>query len=83
MCKAQLLESLEALHLEADNFEQEMGQIDGTMAHSIERLCSFLMYKMYSLRTVSIDHTVASNFPYAKKTIIHQANSSSENHKYG
>ena len=83
MCKAQLLDSLEALQLEADDFEQEMGQLDGTMAHSIERLCSFLMQKMYSLRTVSIDYTVASDFPYAKKTIIHQAISSSENHKYG
>ena len=68
VCGPQLLDFLEALDLEAEDFEEEHGQVDGTLAHAIERIIAYGIDRVYSLDTVAIDDLVEFNFAFAQKS---------------
>jgi hypothetical protein len=53
-CRISALSGLDQLALEGDRFEDELGQVDGTLAHAIERLFAlFAQEKGFSMREIS------------------------------
>ena len=68
ICRFELIDFLKTLRLDESDFECEAGQVDGTIAHAIERILSYGLYKHAKLKTVSIDGMVEENFAFADKS---------------
>jgi len=61
------LKPLAALNIAEEQFESECGQVDGTLAHAIERLISVSVTSA-GYRVISSDLEVNLNFKYAVRT---------------
>lgn len=56
--RAFVLQGLRALNLQAEDFDEEAGQVDGTTAHALERIIGILTHEA-ALRTAEPDHVVS------------------------
>jgi lipopolysaccharide biosynthesis protein len=65
------------LNLSPDEFEEEAGQVDGTIAHALERVVSVAASKL-NYRTESVDKVITHDFQYAVHTDIQLAQRVSE-----
>jgi lipopolysaccharide biosynthesis protein len=72
---------LSDLQLTAKEFEDESGQVDGTIAHALERIVSVSASKL-NYQTESVDKTVTHDFQYAVHTEIKDAQKASERMGY-
>jgi lipopolysaccharide biosynthesis protein/2-polyprenyl-3-methyl-5-hydroxy-6-metoxy-1,4-benzoquinol methylase len=66
MARLTALLPLLGLELRDEEFEAEAGQVDGTMAHAIERAISISAHRQ-GLTVAAIDKTVTTEFAYANK----------------
>lgn len=65
-----VVQGLIKLDLQEGEFEVEKGQIDGTLAHAIERFFSVLCYHK-NLKIINLETTfVNKDFKYAKKIVL-------------
>lgn len=78
--RTQALLPLADLRLVPAEFEEESGQVDGTIAHALERVVSVAASKM-GYRTESVDKTITHDFQYALHTDTQDAQQALE--RYG
>ena len=53
-CKPEALNSLFSLNLRWSSFDRESGQVDGTLAHSLERLIGLACDQIHGLKCLSV-----------------------------
>lgn len=75
--KTRALIPLNNIGLSASEFEEEAGQVDGTIAHAIERIIS-VSANLLNLRTESADGIITHDFQYAVPTQMSDAEAASE-----
>ena len=66
IAKTQVFEALTNLAINPDDFETESGQVDGTLAHAIERLFSVSAYAM-GYRVSDFESSSTSNYQFADR----------------
>ena len=72
--RVEALVPLSLLNLQPDEFEKEAGQVDGTLAHAVERIISISADKA-GFRTEAADRVRNHYFPYAISTDLKEAES--------
>lgn len=68
MARFDALSALQGLASTHELFEQEDGQLDGTLAHAYERFISYYAYSECGLYTDSLDGKITRDFLYADKS---------------
>ena len=75
--KLQTLSQLPSLAITLDKFEPENGQTDGTLAHAIERMISWLVIRQ-GLTTKEVGNTPQANQNYGYHWVSDHTISSSQ-----
>lgn len=75
--RTKALVPLADLQLMPQEFEDEAGQVDGTIAHALERIVSVAANKLNYL-TESVDRTITHDFQYAVHTEYEDAQNASD-----
>ncbi|MEB3352246.1 MAG: glycoside hydrolase family 99-like domain-containing protein [Cyanobacteriota bacterium] len=75
--RADALWPLNNIQLQPHEFEEEAGQVDGTLAHAIERIITVSAEKA-GYRTESSDGVITHDFQYAEQTDMDSAEAASQ-----